>query len=304
MQRIRLKQTECLTDKQASALAGRQLAANSYERLINYDCDVLKPDGSILLKFRRNVLDPDLVFSAWRNLRDAAVETNNRGLAAGTLEDEGGLPGTRYRRMKKDGTISKTTYANVVNSGTMGFINDSPRNPYCRTTVYSLENQDKFHAAYPFIQAVDRVFAAEMPDRHAAQMMRVKETHPAWIIHNTSFSTITVNKNWQTAVHQDKGDLPEGFGVLCALRAGSPFDGCYLCFPKFKTAVDMNNGDVLLCDVHEWHGNTPFIGIEGLYERISCVFYYRAGIIKCASPEEELAKAQSITEQRMNKGVA
>jgi hypothetical protein len=35
----------------------------------------------------------------------------------------------------------------------------------------------------------------------------------------------------------------------------------------------MRDRDVLLADVHEWHGNTPLLGVPGGYQRISTVFY-------------------------------
>ena len=35
--------------------------------------------------------------------------------------------------------------------------------------------------------------------------------------------------------------------------------GC-LVFPKYRIAVDIRSQDVLLCDVHEYHGNSPITG--------------------------------------------
>ncbi len=48
-----------------------------------------------------------------------------------------------------------------------------------------------------------------------------------------------------------------------------------------------------MADVHEWHSNTPIIGIKGNYERISCVFYYRANMIYCGTAEEEVERAKN-----------
>ncbi|MGB0015032.1 MAG: hypothetical protein WBQ03_25795 [Candidatus Sulfotelmatobacter sp.] len=60
------------------------------------------------------------------------------------------------------------------------------------------------------------------------------------------FTTITCNNRWRTAAHVDSGDLKQGFGVLCCL---GDFEGCYLVFPRYKTAVRYREGDVLLADV-------------------------------------------------------
>ena len=104
---------------------------------------------------------------------------------------------------------------------------------------------------------------------------------------------MTVNRNFQTAVHQDQGDLKQGFGVMSCLRRGR-FDGCYFVFPKYRVALDMRTGCVLCGDVHEWHGNTPMRGNHGMFERVSLVFYYREKMKRCGSAEEELEHAKLV----------
>ena len=64
------------------------------------------------------------------------------------------------------------------------------------------------------------------------------------------------------------------------------YSGGFLCFPKFRVAVDMANGCLCLADVHEWHGNTTIRRKVG-YERITLVFYYRENMVKCLEPREE-----------------
>jgi hypothetical protein len=138
----------------------------------------------------------------------------------------------------------------------------------------------------PFVQAVNDVFQRECPERYDAQMQAVARTHPYYVIPRTAFTTVTVNRNYQTAVHKDKGDLPEGFGVMSVIRAGE-YAGGYLVFPRWRVAVDMRSRDVLLADVHEWHGNTPILGAAGRFNRLSCVFYFRTNVRRCRPPEEE-----------------
>lgn len=89
-------------------------------------------------------------------------------------------------------------------------------------------------------------------------MVRVRATHPSWLIAGTAFTAVTVNRDFRTAVHKDRGDLRAGFGVLTALRAGT-FSGCHLVFPAYRVAVDLRTRGVLLCNVHEWHGNSPLV---------------------------------------------
>ncbi len=307
--------TEHLTYKmpsdEADALAGVLLDENSFDTLIDEDADVYKPDGSPLLKLRRGILGKDICTAAYQNLRHAPHWTNNRGAAAGSVayasevfetidsgarlsQRPGKISGTRYKRAKLDGTLSNTNSALNVQSGIVGYFDRNPRKPYCRLTAFNLADEGKrFDAAMPFILAVSAVFQQEMPERYAAQHAIIRETSPDFQIQGTVFTTITVNKNWQTAVHQDAGDYKPGFGVMSCLRAGV-FEGCYLCWPAYRVAANMRTGDVLLADVHEWHGNTPLKQVSKQYERISCVFYYRKGMAECGSATEELARAKTI----------
>lgn len=283
---------------QADTLAGSLLNEDSFDLLIDEDADVLKPDGTPLLYFRRQVLSAHHAKAAWQNLRDAANITTNRGMAAGVIHSPeqakmkvGKMAGTRFRPLKQDGTLSNSNHAIPVNSGIVGYFDRNPRYPYCRTTAYNLEQPERFAAALPFIREVSEVFKAVAPARFAAQYAMIQQTNPDFYIHGTAFSTITVNKNWQTAVHKDQGDYQPGMGVMAALRAGS-FKGCYLCWPAYRVAVDLRNRDMVVGDVHEWHGNTPFHGVRKGFERISCIFYYRAGMWKCGSAAEELETAK------------
>ena len=111
-------------------------------------------------------------------------------------------------------------------------------------------------------------------------------------INGTAFTTVTVNKNWRTRAHYDAGDYKQGFGVMTCMRAGR-YRGGQLIFPGFRVAVDMRTGGVCLADVHELHGNAPIEGVEGKYERVSCILYYRAKMIECGTAAEELDRAKN-----------
>ena len=291
-----------LADAEVDALAGQLLTDDHWDTLVKDDADVYRPDGSVLMKFRKGALSSAVTGAAWANLRAAAEaqKNDNRGMAAGPLPEwppVGGMPygkvGKRiYHALKADGTISNTHRANLVASGIVGYFDRYPRIPYCRLTAYNLAHPGRFDAARPMIESVDQVFAKEMPDRYQAQREIIEKTSGDFYINGTVFTTITVNKNWQTAVHKDAGDYAPGFGVMTVFWAGKG-DGCYFCYPRYGIAVRARTGDVVLSDVHEWHGNTPFHGLPGRYERLSCVFYYRAKMVNCGSADEELARART-----------
>jgi hypothetical protein len=174
----------------------------------------------------------------------------------------------------------------------MGYSDPQGQERRCRPTRFTARDVTAWAAAQPFVREVNAVFRAACPDRYAAQKAAVEATHPYWVIPGTAFTTVTVNRNFQTAVHKDQGDLPEGFGVMAVLRAGA-YHGGHLVFPQYRAAVDVRDRDVLLADVHEWHGNTPIVGTEGDYERISAVFYYRTNMRYCGTPGVEYARAGS-----------
>ena len=291
-----------LTDEATSELAGKLLNNDSFDLLVDYDCDCFdKESGEVLLKFRKDVIPLSVAKFAYKNLRDAAIKTDNRGMSSGVITDdeadalakEQGAIGYKrasphkVRLIKKDGTLSKQMRSKKVSSGIIGFFGRDVRFPYCRQTAYTERHWDRFQKAIPLIKIVDNLYNELLPDQYNFQRSIVDKSSKDFVIADTVFTTVTVNKNWQTAVHVDKGDLKGGFGNLCVLRVGN-YEGGYFCLPQYKVAVNLNNCDVLLVDVHRWHGNTPIVGVNGRFERISLVMYYRENIQFCGSIEEEV----------------
>jgi hypothetical protein len=260
-----------LTDAETAALKGTLLDEHAFDDLIRgEDCDVYKPDGTPLLLFRHRAIGLQVYQRAYCPLFDAAKPSTNRGDAAGG----------RFRPTKQDGTLATTTESMPVLSGIVGAY---AYGPHCRVTRYTADRPRAMARILPFVRAVGDVFRREAPDQYAAQLAEAQQTHPYWVLPRTPFTTVTVNRNWATAVHVDKGDFRPGMGVISVHDAGN-YSGCYLVFPKWRIAVDIRARDVLLCDVHEYHGNTPLLGIEGQYNRISTVMYYYTKMRRCAPP--------------------
>jgi len=299
-----------LTDKQADELGGVFLNESHYDVLIRGESvRGLREDGSTLFVIVKNHIKPSLCVTARNALRLAARVSNNRGTAAGNvtkqdvlrlnqeIAEKGGksfytvTKTGMLTKVLQDGTISKTSYAKPVESGIAGFFDRSPRNPYCRLTSYNAEHADKFQSAVPFIQAVNSAFKEQEPVRYESQMKMIRETNRDFVIPDTAFTTITVNRNFRTACHKDAGDYHDGFGVLSVLQTGK-YHGGFFVIPKYRVAVDLRTTDVLLADVHEWHGNTEITPITENWERISCVFYYREKMHECGSAAEELETAK------------
>jgi hypothetical protein len=272
-----------LTDDQAKQLSGELLSDKDYNKLITYDADVYcEETGNCIAKFRKKIIPSNIAETAFENLKTAAKPTLNRVVSSG--EDS-------EIRIKKDGTISNTKKVKAVNSGIIGYFDRGARYPYCRQTKFNINEFSKFKKAYPIIKLVDTKYAELMPEHYTKQRKQADATSQDFVIHNTAFTTVTVNKNWQTAVHTDKGDFADGFGNLVVLRKGR-YTGGYFVLPKWGVAFDMQNCDLLLTDVHQWHGNTPIVKIDDNATRVSLVMYYREQMIHCGSAEEEVNSAK------------
>lgn len=279
-------------------LMGSFLSDKDFETLINYDCDIYNLNGVLLAKFRKNVLSEIKLKQCVENVRYSITKMDNRGVASGKVNQtktqrptHQGDPVFKQRKIRVDGSVSKTKVGNVVLNGLIGHMDRTVMMPFCRKTAFTKHEFDKFEKAIPYIKEVDNFYKNLVPDKWHVQNEYAKSTNKNYIIKGTSFTTVTINKDFQTAVHKDSGDLKKGFGNLsCYKTKGSK--GGYFVLPEYKIAFDLCSTDLLLVDVHLWHGNTPIINETENDERISFVMYYREKTIKCLSPTLELERVK------------
>lgn len=288
VKKIKLK--PLYTVEESDAFAGKFLTEVDCKHIYREDVDIYDEEtGKCVAKFRRGIIPAGVCIKAYDALLTAASRTDSRGVATGA--DEEGY--AKKIRIRKDGTPSKQNVTHkFINSGVVGFSDRSPRFPYCRLTAFNQHNMDKFVEAYPIIKFVDNQYARLMPTEYKKQKTMAENTAKDFVIPETSFTTVTVNKNWQTAVHKDAGDYKEGFGNLVALRKGS-FYGGHFVVVRWGCGFDLRNGDLLLVDVHQWHGNTPIINDQKDAVRLSLVMYYREKMIKCGTMQQELKRAKT-----------
>jgi hypothetical protein len=268
-----------LTDEQTEKLKGKYLNESNYDLLITEDADGYDINGNLLFRFRKNAIPLETLMLGVNSFKDSIEVTESRGYASGSS----------HKRIRKDGSVSNITVGNKVESGSVGFMDSSAMVKYCRKTAFAKNYFDKFKAGIPFVKFIDNKYKELCPDHYAKQKAIAQGTNQNYVIGDTAFTTVTVNKNFRTAVHQDAGDYPEGFGNLIAYREGN-WTGGYFCLPQYKVAIDLQNTDILFVDVHKWHGNTDFINTEEDWLRISFVLYYREYMYKCKQPAEELLK--------------
>lgn len=288
--RVRTK----LSPEEMEMKVGKILVSDDINVLIVNSARVLKPDGTLLCVYLKNVISQELRDQARPILQMLKNSyTSNRGLASGTQRVQG---------------ASKTSYARSVDSAIIGAFDRSPRFNYCRLTAWTGKETESWTELFPFLKEIARLLAENVPDRYTNQMREAQRTAPEWVIAGTPFTTVTVNNTYATGVHKDKGDLNEGFSTITALRRGD-FKGGTLCFPEYRLGVDLYDGDLLLMDAHEWHGNIEYdpkperdldgkiIGDPG-FERISVVSYFRTNMVQCGSAQDEMERRAQVAENK------
>jgi hypothetical protein len=257
----------------------------------------LKPDGKIL-KEELELLD-------FENVKKRTLDLNIEVLDEDSKED------LIYKIVDSKNLVSSMKVNNQVASNPIGFYEESKNFAKlpCRLTHFTRVNYDKYNDGLPFIQRIDQCFKKLIPEAHNKQLCKaIEKCHLK--IPKTCFSTITINRNFRTALHRDAGDYKEGFGNLTVIERGR-YKGGYTCFPQFGIGVDVRRGDFLAMDVHEWHTNTPIyetdedkyyneslepafkdnpeVGTVGIYEkytRLTFVCYLREKISKCPDKKD------------------
>jgi hypothetical protein len=258
-------------DAKLSKVLNKKLKRSDIKDIIDDDADVYTTDGKLLLRFRKNKLNKDNIEAFYDNVIDFAVTpTSNRGSASGSK--------------------SKNVRDNPkVMSNIIGYFDKlSPRQKFkykllgkplpkitTRETRFMTDYPEKYKKLIPLIKEIDKYYKEYAPENYAKQIKKANQT--PYHIADTSFTTVTTNVNYQTTVHTDKGDDPEGFGNLVVIEHGK-YNGGETCFPQYGIGVDVRTGDVLYMDVHQPHGNLP-VNLESKdAKRLSIVSYLRKNI--------------------------
>ena len=249
-----------------------------------YDAETGRP----VCLLRPRAIKPDTARHVWAELRGKVKAVpDNRKIAAGKGAAKRGS--THTNAIARDASTPSGVFKDASNE-VIGFLNnDGRRHRFCRQSAFTAEHPEVWRVTVAFCRELDAIYRDALPDQWARQKAFADRLHPAYLIPGTVFSTVTVNRNWQTAYHFDAGDYSEGFGVMAQWRAGS-FTGGDLVFPGYRFAVRYGAGDVCFANVHELHGVSRMIGLKGSWERLVGVFYLREGLLDCESPEAEIAR--------------
>jgi hypothetical protein len=255
-------------DEEMKRLENTFIKPSDIDTILRDDATVYTEDGKLLLLFRKKKL------TGGQDFYDVIAEymkkhpSTNRGTASGST--------TKNTRENPKIQTTITGY----------FDRWSPKQKFLfkkkgipmpievRETAFLADHPDEFQKMVPFIEQIDRLYKKYLPEYYEKQYKKAKETH--FKIADSSFSTVTINKNFRTTIHKDKGDDPDGFGNLSTIQRGN-YTGGETCFPQYGIGVDVREGDLLLMDVHEWHANLPMKLEEGAV-RMSVVCYLRKNV--------------------------
>ena len=303
---------EYYSEKELKELRGTFLGDEYIHDIINEDVDIFDENGKFILSFRKNILTKNKI--GFHNYKKFIGMSRGRGLAAGPINKDSPYfkkrtlvetKGIRTKYLTPSGNVSKMKVNNPVASVPLGYF-DKLKGPLgkdlpCRLTSYTKTNLDNFKEGLPFIQEISYNYRDIRPDEYTNQFNR-GYLQPDYMIDNTAFSTITLNRNFRTALHKDAGDYG-GIACLSVLEQGKYRGGLFM-IPRYGLGINLREGDLLIADVHNWHCNSEIFTTkeddiynnnmasdfnhlnkelygEEKYSRISFVCYLREKLIEC-----------------------
>lgn len=227
-----------------------------YHTIITEDTDCFVGDH-LLFSFRKNVLNNEKWLPiAKKHLQKSILTSDKRKIAGATSS----------RKLVNSGIIGYYDGLTPQMKADLGGVNKAGR-----ATAYTANYPQDWLSMVPLFQELNEWYQRTSPFYYNIQKKEARRVEPSLLINNTVFSTITVNRDWRTATHTDRGNFS---GLSCIAVLGEKFKGGYLGFPRYKVAVDVGAGDAILMDGHEPHCNTE-LSIQKGGCRFSMVCYLR-----------------------------
>ena len=114
------------------------------------------------------------------------------------------------------------------------------------------------------------------------------------------FTSGIINKNNQLRYHFDSGNFKNVWSAMFVFK--KDIAGGFLSCPEYDIGFELKNNSLLLFDGQSiLHGVTEFKLMTPSAYRISIVYYSLAGMWKCFTPDEELARIRKIKTMRETK---
>ena len=210
-----------------------------------------KDSGKMIAVFKKNAISN---INLVANIEKAAAPKLYRGTAAGPVDmkfmpryvaklrpktaSDTGINNSKNWTYyyKHDGTTNKYQISNQHLSGVVGYMEKRGRFK-CRLTAYSSKHLKQHQMLQPFVEEVDQLYRHHCPNYHKDQKERANMA-PKFRLWGSAFSTITVNKNFNTALHMDSGDYHKGLACMAVYSRGA-YNGFETCLPEYGIGFDV-----------------------------------------------------------------
>lgn len=182
---------------------------------------------------------------------------------------------------------------NRAYSAVFGTIDRSGRTPFGRLTKPTMDRYEDFEAQKGFYHEVDTLLKQHMPERWQVLHDRFEQVKDErYNLFGTSFTSLTINYNFQVAVHRDGNNAEGGIAVLTALDSGK-FEGFDFIMHPLRLAFRLRTGDLFIGDNQSVpHSMTAMKNASADAESITYVFYSRDSVIKLDTLECETCRRE------------
>jgi len=264
-------------EKVFTATQGQHYDLDHYNTIINeHEACGYNEKGDLLFVMLKGVLKHDNVQLAKDCFLEMSKKQNkNRGFAGGSVD---GVVRKYIGNQSYSVSSQKSNIAGFYDRVLRQHTKHFQGKVVCRQTAFTLNNGDLWEKSFPFLQQVSCLYKQYGGVYYERQKKEYDCILDNLKVPDTVFTTITTNLNFRTACHVDKGDFRDGLGVLCFV---GDFKGGYVGFPEYKVCLKCEEGDVLLCNVHEYHCNTELSFDSDVDYRLSFVFYIRHDMKQC-----------------------
>lgn len=190
----------------------------------------------------------------------------------------------------------------VENAAYMGsYPNFGYHSRHCNLSALNFNNPHFYEKVVQVAQEISEVYSKEFPEifNHHLDLVnhgdakRIKTgIKGEYLIENTPFTAVVMNKNSPMLYHVDGGNHKNALTALLAFKKNCV--GGHICFPEYGFSIELTDGSLFLFNGEDIvHGVSPFqlVSSSNSY-RYSMVFYSKVAMWKCKSLEEELHQAQ------------
>lgn len=308
-----------IDDKELKLKTGNYFNEDIIKHFIDYDCDCYDENDNLLFKFRKNIIkNNDLALKCFHKV--ALNRDNSRGASGGEIDknsnffknilksDESVILDNKYMYQKKGQTTKHSQYIYSSAIGNFDTTHRFGQKLPCRMTRITKRYLNQLVEGIDYLEELSDLYKLLNEKKWEEQYEVAK--HKDWNIGLTPFTTLTINRNLRTGLHQDKGDFG-GWATISVVEEGK-FNGGYFMMPKFGVGIDIRQGDLLCADVHQFHCNSELYtteeqdkyneenckmykdviinmnvkGSEYKFSRISFVAYCRKNMNKCINEPE------------------